>query len=548
MKTLQMNTKSLYFMLGFLFISCNSKQDSANTKLVVGIVVDQMRMDYIYRFQSHFGDQGFKRFYNEGFVAKNHHFDFKQTKTGPGHASIATGTPPAINGIIGNDWFDKQRQKERYCVDDQNFLSLGTAKTRGKAPTALLVSTFADENRLATQMHGKAVSVSLKDRSAILSIGHTANGAYWFSGGSEGNFISSNFYMDALPSWVIDFNASRKIDEYLTTWDTYYPISQYAETGPDDSPYEKRPKGKDKPTFPYDLASLSPNNGGYEILKATPFGNSLITDFALSALIGEDLGIDDHADVFMISYSSTDYIGHAFGTNAKELQDTYIRLDLELARLFEALDTQVGRGAYSVFLTSDHGVAPVPNYLIDNKIPAGYFSKNPFVKGIKEALFDAFGVRDIVLDVSNNEIYFDHDRISAARLDVDVISRFATAFIQQQDGIAAAYTTSNLMQMDADNPIVERLQKGYNPKRSGDIIYVLLPAYIANRTYGTTHGSAFIYDTHVPLLLYGSGIQKGSTFKRTKISDIAPTICALLEVSNPTGVIGNPIGAALKSR
>lgn len=543
-----MNTKSLYFMLGFLFISCNSKQDSANTKLVVGIVVDQMRMDYLYRFQSHFGEQGFKRFYNEGFVAKNHHFDFKQTKTGPGHASIATGTPPAINGIIGNDWFDKQRQKERYCVDDQNFLSLGTAKTRGKAPTALLVSTFADENRLATQMHGKAVSVSLKDRSAILSIGHTANGAYWFSGGSEGNFISSNFYMDALPSWVIDFNASRKIDEYLTTWDTYYPISQYAETGPDDSPYEKRPKGKDKPTFPYDLASLSPNNGGYEILKATPFGNSLITDFALSALIGEDLGIDDHADVFMISYSSTDYIGHAFGTNAKELQDTYIRLDLELARLFEALDTIVGRGAYSVFLTSDHGVAPVPNYLIDNKIPAGYFSKNPFVKGIKEALFDAFGVRDIVLDVSNNEIYFDHDRISAARLDVDVISRFATAFIQQQDGIAAAYTTSNLMQMDADNPIVERLQKGYNPKRSGDIIYVLLPAYIANRTYGTTHGSAFIYDTHVPLLLYGSGIQKGSTFKRTKISDIAPTICALLEVSNPTGVIGNPIGAALKSR
>ena len=543
-----MNTKSLYFILGFLFLSCTSKQDSANTKLVVGIVVDQMRMDYLYRFQSHFGEHGFKRFYKEGFVAKNHHFDYKQTKTGPGHASIATGTPPAINGIIGNDWFDKQNRKVRYCVDDQNFLSLGTAKTRGKAPTALLVSTFADENRLATQMNGKAVSVSLKDRSAILSIGHTANGAYWFSGGDEGNFISSTFYMDALPAWVVDFNASRKIDEYLTTWDSYYPISQYAETGPDDSPYEMRPKGKDTPTFPYDLAALTPNNGGYEILKATPFGNSLVTDFALAALKGEDLGADKHADVFVVSYSSTDYIGHAFGTNAKELQDTYIRLDLELARLFEALDAQVGKGAYSVFLTSDHGVAPVPNYLIDNKIPAGYFSKKPFVKALKEAMFDAFGVRDIILDVSNNEIYFDHDRISAAKLDVDAISRFATAYIQQQDGIAAAYTTSNLMQMDADNPIIERLQKGYNPKRSGDIMYMPLPGYIANRTYGTTHGSAFIYDTHVPLLLYGNGIQKGSTSKRTKISDIAPTICALLEVSNPTGVIGNPIGEALKSR
>lgn len=543
-----MKTKSLHLIVGLLLLGCTSNHDSGKTKLMVGIVVDQMRQDYLYRFQSHFGEHGFKRFYNEGFVAKNHHFDYQQTITGPGHASIATGTPPAINGIIANDWFDKQSGKHRYCVDDHNFLSLGTANTKGKAPTALLVSTFADENRLATQMNGKAVSVSLKDRSAILSIGHTANGAYWFSGGDEGNFISSTFYMDALPAWVADFNASRKIDDYLTTWDTYYPITQYTETGPDDSPYEKRPKGKETPTFPYDLAALAAFNGGYGVLAATPFGNSLVTDFALAALKGEDLGADNHADVFMVSYSSTDYIGHDFGTNAKELQDTYIRLDLELARLFEALDAQVGKGAYSVFLTSDHGVAPVPNYLTDNKIPAGYFSKKPFVKALKEAMFDAFGVRNIILDVSNDEIYLNHGRIFTAKLDLDVISRFATAFIQRQDGIAAAYATSNLMQMDADNPIIERLQKGYNPKRSGDIIYMLLPGYIANRTYGTTHGSAFIYDTHVPLLLYGNGIQKGSTFQRTKISDIAPTICALLEVSNPTGVIGNPIGEALKSR
>ena len=543
-----MNTKSLYLILGLFLLSCSSNHDSSKTKLVVGIVVDQMRMDYLYRFQSHFGEYGFKRFYNEGFVAKNHHFDYRQTKTGPGHASIATGTPPAINGIIGNDWFDKKSRKARYCVDDHNFISLGTAKTKGKAPTALLVSTFADENRLATQMNGKAVSVSLKDRSAILSIGHTANGAYWFSGGDEGNFISSTFYMDALPIWAVEFNASRKVDEYLTTWDTYYPIAQYAETGPDDSPYEKRPKGKETPTFPYDLAVLTANNNGYDVLGATPFGNSLVTDFALAALEGEDLGVDDHADVLMISYSSTDYVGHDFGTNAKELQDTYIRLDMELARLFEVLDAQVGDGAYSVFLTSDHGVAPVPNYLIDHKIPAGYFSKKPFVKALKEAMFDAFGVRDIILDVSNDEIYLNHDRISAARLNVDVVSRFATSFIAQQDGIAAAYTTADLMEMNANNPIVERLQKGYNPKRSGDILYMLLPGYIAKRPFGTTHGSAFIYDTHVPLLLYGNGIQKGSTFKRTKISDIAPTMCALLKVSNPTGTTGDPIGEALKRR
>lgn len=190
----------------------------------------------------------------------------------------------------------------------------------------------------------------------------------------------------------------------------------------------------------------------------------------------------------------------------------------------------------------------MPNYLIDHKIPAGYFIKKPFVKALKEAMFDVFGVRDIILDVSNDEIYLNHDRISAARLDVDVISRFATSFIAQQDGIAAAYTTADLMDMNANNSIVERLQKGYNPKRSGDILYMLLPGYIAKRPFSTTHGSAFIYNTHVPLLLYGNGIQKGSTFKRTKISDIAPTMCALLEVSNPIGTTGDPIGEALKRR
>jgi arylsulfatase A-like enzyme len=207
----------------------------------------------------------------------------------------------------------------------------------------------------------------------------------------------------------------------------------------------------------------------------------------------------------MISYSSTDYIGHDFGTNAKELQDTYVRLDLELARLFRALDAQVGKGAYTVFLTSDHGVAPVPNYLKDNKIPAGYFGKRAFVQALKKVMQDAFGLSDIILDVSNDEVYLNQDLISSAKLDIDVIRRFTAAFIQRQEGIAAAYTTTDLMEMDTNNPIVERLQNGYNPKRSGDVVYTLLPGYIAKRAYGTTHGSAFIYDTHVPLLLYGNG-------------------------------------------
>ncbi len=544
-----MNKIPTYLITLLLLLGCVNNHDTTKTKLVVGIVVDQMRMDYVYRFQDHFTAHGFMRFYTEGFVANNHHFDYAQTKTGPGHASIATGTPPAVHGIIGNSWFDRQTGSFKYCVNDASFLGIGTQSKKGKkAPTSLLVSTFADENRLATQMRGKSISVSIKDRSAILSIGHTANGAYWFSGKDEGNFVTSNFYMDSLPDWAKTFNSSRKIDDYLTTWDTYYPIDAYAETGPDNSPYERLINGKDTPTFPYDLKALALNNGGYDVLESTPYGNSLVTDFAIEALKGEALGADTYADVMMVCYSSTDYIGHAFGTNAKELQDTYVRLDLELARLFETLDREVGKGQYTVFLTADHGVAPVPNYLTDNKIPAGYIHEKELVEALKKGVQDQYGVANLIRNVSNNEVYLDHKKIAAAKLDSGRVSHFIASFIQSQEGIAAAYPTATLMKMNEDNPLIQRLQRGYHPKRSGDITYVLLPGYMNYRKYGTTHGSAFVYDTHVPLLLFGKGVKKGETFKRTNITDIAPTISALLEISNPTGTIGNPIGEVLERR
>ena len=228
-----MHLKNIALLVLILLVGCNSPIQPSKPKLVVGIVVDQMRMDYLTRFENHFGNEGFKRFYSEGFVAKNHHFDFAQTKTGPGHASISTGTPPAIHGIIANDWFDKTSGEEQYCVNDASYQSVGTSTNAGKkAPTQLLVSTFSDENRLATQSRGKAIGVSIKDRGAILSVGHTANGAYWFSGNDEGNFVSSTFYMDALPKWAADFNTSRVIDKYLTKWDTFYPIKTYVETRP----------------------------------------------------------------------------------------------------------------------------------------------------------------------------------------------------------------------------------------------------------------------------------------------------------------------------
>lgn len=542
-----MRTYFALIFIAFLFFSCQSIDTTEQPKLVVGIVVDQMRMDYLSRFQSHYSNRGFMRFYQDGFVAKNHHFDYARTLTAVGHASIATGTPPAIHGIISNDWFDKQTGQVRYCVRDKQYATVGSSAVGvgQKAPTQLLVSTFSDENRLATQSRGKAIGVSIKDRGAILSVGHTANGAYWFSGNDDGKFVSSTFFMSELPQWVAKFNASKKIDEYMTTWDTYYPLEQYTQTGPDNTSYEKAPKGKSTPTFPYDLVALASQNGGYSILEATPFGNSLITDFAIAALSGERLGADSDSDVLMISYSSTDYVGHDYGINSKELQDTYVRLDQDIARLFAALDAQVGKGNYTVFLTSDHGVAHVPNYLLDNKIPAGYFKGKEFVQKLDDALTTAFKQSGLIRNVSNNEIFLNHDKIAKAKLNKSTLIDYIVSYSINYPGIAMAYNAQSLMYMDNSNPLIQRLQRGHNLKRSGDIVLALLPGYMMKRSKGTTHGSLYMYDTHVPFLMLGNGVAKGSTYRRTHITDIAPTICSILGISNPTGAVGNPIGEAL---
>jgi predicted AlkP superfamily pyrophosphatase or phosphodiesterase len=545
-----MRSKSFLLFVVLSLVSCQKKIEPTSPKLVVGIVVDQMRIDYLSRFQNHYGSDGFKRFYNQGFIAKNHHFDYAQTKTGPGHASIATGSPPAIHGIIANDWFNKVSETYQYCVYDSAYAGVGTDTHEGKkAPTQLLVSTFADEIRLATQMRGKAIGISLKDRAAILSIGHSANGAYWFSGNDAGNFVSSTFYMQQLPAWVQTFNTSRVIDQYLTTWNTLYPIEQYVESGPDNTVYERIPKGKQTPTFPYDLKELFKINKGYSALEATPFGNSLCTDFALAAIAGEELGVDSDTDVLMLSYSSTDYVGHNFGVNSKELQDTYIRLDKDLARLFSALDKQVGKKGYTVFLTADHGVAHVPQFLLDNRLPAGYFDKKSFTNNLKTAVSFRFGIDDLILNISNNEVYINHKRVAEKRLDAAIVKTFILSEIRAHSDIAEAYSATELMHMDSRNPLVQRLQRGHQSKRSGDIVFTLLPGYLSNGKHGikgTTHGSAYTYDTHVPFMMFGSGVQKGSTYGRTNITDIAPTITALLGVSNPSGTIGNPIGKALK--
>lgn len=519
----------------------NSQETKLNTspKLVVGVVIDQMRYDYLTRFYHRFGDDGFKRMVEQGFNCKNTHFDYIPTYTGPGHASVYTGTTPKNHGIIANNWYDKMIKKKVYCASDETVLAVGTTSDREKmSPRRMKTTTISDQNRLHTQFKGKTIGIAIKDRGAILPAGHTANGAYWFRGKNEGKWITSTYYRNELPDWVQKFNASGKTASYLKEWNTLHDIKTYVESGADDSKYEQGYKGKDKPTFPYDLEKLKDQNAGFDIIKATAYGNSLTTDFAIAAIEGEALGKDEITDVLTISYSSTDYVGHNFGVNSKEIQDTYLRLDQDLAKLFKTLDTKVGKGKYTVFLTADHGAVHVPSYLMDQKIPSGYFDGKDFRKQVAEFVKKKFNGSDLIENISNNQLFFNYEALQKLNINREVFEKELKAFIINHPQVDKVYTRTEMESTQYTEGIERTLQKGFNQKRSGDILLVLNPATISYPKAGSTHGSGLTYDTHAPLLFYGQGIAKGSTVSKTYITDIAPTIAALLGIAFPNGATG----------
>ncbi len=542
------------FVLSLFFFSPNSygqnrgKSDTGEDvlrtkpKLVVGIVVDQMRYDYLTRFYDHYGKDGFKRLVEQGFNCKNNHFNYAPTSTGPGHTSVYTGTTPSNHGIIGNNWYDKEADTDVYCASDDEYTSIGTISDAGKmSPHRMTVTTVTDELRLHNQMRSKTIAIALKDRGAVLPGGHTANAAYWFHGADEGKWITSSFYMDALPKWVQDFNTSGKAQSYKKAWTTLKDIKDYTESGTDNNSYEGLFNGENAPTFPHSTTSLLDKNKDFEIIKATPFGNSLTTDFAIEALQKEALGQDDFTDFLAISYSSTDYVGHKYGVNSKEIQDTYLRLDQDLARLFKALDKTVGEGEYTLFLSADHAAIEVPAYLRDQKIPAGYVDNDANSKKLSEFLKYTYGTEDIVKNYSNYQFFLDHKIIKNLDLTLAEVQEEIALEVLNYDAVDKVYTADQMWNNEYTTGIPYILQNGYNQKRSGDILVVLKPGFISYSETGSTHGSPQIYDTHTPLLFYGKGIKPGATFERTEIPDIAPTISALLGIAFPNGSTGKPI-------
>ncbi len=536
--------KSSYLILMLaLLTSMQSKAQNVNEKpkLVVGIVVDQMKQEYLTRFYGNFGEDGFKRFVEEGFMARNGHYNYSSTNTGPGHASVYTGTTPAVHGIVNNSWYSRSLGRSVYCAEDTTVVAVGgTAKNGLISPMNLYSTTITDELKLYTQKQGKVIAMSIKDRGSALPGGHLSDGSYWYDS-STGEFMTSTYYMKDLPNWVKSFNSAQHVDKYLNmTWDTFLPIENYKISGPDNSQYESGFRGKDTPTFPYNLKELRKDNGNFSLISSTPFGNSLLTEFAISAVDAEKLGQDNTPDFLAVSYSSTDYIGHNFGPQSKEVQDTYIRLDRELAKLFDALDQKVGKGNYSVFLTADHAVAENSIQMKDDGFKTDNFSNSNARKAVSAALSAKYGAKAWIESFSNN-IHLNHKLIEAEGVDLYEMQNFVAAKMMEQNGIYIALTARDLVTNNYTKNIKNLLQNAYHTKESGDVLVVMDPGWQTGGSKGTGHGNSWTYDTHVPILFYGWGIKKGNSVREIHITDIAPSVSMLLNMRLPNGATGTPI-------
>ena len=520
-------------------------------RLIVAITVDQMRADYLTRYVHGFGKDGFQRFADKGFRGLDHHFSYAPTYTGPGHASIATGTTPAVHGIIGNNWYSRAEGRKVYCAEDAEAVAVGMPGTdpgkKGQmSPGRMHASTWADELKLHfSRPDGRApivIGASMKDRGAILPAGHAADAAYWLN---KGDFITSNHYLETLPNWVQEFNTSDVLESKLDGgWDLRDAPETYTASSVDNTPYESKWKGLDRPTFPYDLAALAEANGGADIIKGTPMGNDLLVDFGLAAIAAHGLGEDELPDVLALSFSSTDYVGHQFGAHAMETEDTYRRLDDALARLFDALDDRVGKGRWMAFLTADHGAVTVPGLEKSRGLPVDYWNPEPMKARVDSAIARRYGRTDLILTYDNDQFFFDRPLVLGAGLDLDEVARFVAGVAETSPEVQRVLTAEDLRVGGFYEGAEANVLRGWNATMSGDVIVMLKPGHLEYGRSGTSHGSPYAYDTHVPFLIMGPGVPRGmDSMVRSNIRDIAPTLSALIGFPRTSGCTGMPMEA-----
>lgn len=506
-------------------------------KLIVGLVIDQMRWDYLYRFNSRFTETGFKRLMKEGFNYEQTYIPYVPTYTAVGHTTIYTGGVPATHGIVGNNWYERTTGKNMYCTSDSTVQSVGGSGYAGQmSPKNMWGTSVADELRLATNFKSKVIGISLKDRGGILPAGHSANAAYWFDD-SEGKWISSTYYMKNLPDWVQKYNAKKEPDNYMgKTWETLYPINSYTNSTADDNNYESGIPGIKTVTFPYQLATVVKNK--YNSFRYTPYAMTFSFDFAEAAIEAEQLGKNTVADFLALSISSTDYIGHEFGPNSIEVEDTYLRLDKDISNFLQYLDKTVGKGNYLFFLSADHAAAHVPAFLNDNKIPGGNYSEKGMMTEVNKLAQDKFGIKNVITTAMNYQWYLNEDAILNSGKDADEIKTFLMTWLRKQPFITTVYETKNLNEATIPERVKMMLANGYNAQRSGDIQFIAKPGYFYGSGKGTTHGSWNPYDAHIPLLFFGWSVKPGKSYREVYMTDIAPTIAAKLNIQTPNASVG----------
>lgn len=522
----------------------NKNFEFQRPKLVVGIMLDQMRLDYVYRYYDHLADDGgFKRLLHDGFSCENTFIPYAQTVTAVGHSSVYTGSVPAFTGIIANEWFSKEKWEQIYCTQDDDVQILGSnGKAKPMSPKNLWATTICDELRLATNFKSKVIGIAIKDRASILPSGHSANAAYWYDD-KTGNWITSTYYIKELPQWIQQFNKRKIVDSFYTlNWNTIAPIKEYIQSTADDMLYEGTYDENTTRTFPHRLDDRVGKD--YKLIRATPYGNTMTLMLAIAALNKEKLGQNGVTDFLNVSLSSTDVIGHMYGPNSIEVEDVYRRIDKDLGEFFKELDNRIGKGNYLVFLTADHAATQAPGFLSENKFP-GIALNSPTTE-LNEAINTEFGISNGVVNTYAYQVYINDRKLDSAKIKKDKVKNFIIEYLNKQNDVYLAFDTKEYNKLNLPTEIKERFLKGYNPKLSGDVQIILKPGALYGSATGTNHGLWYPYDSHIPLFFYGWKIKPGQLNREVYMTDIAATVAALLHIQMPSACIGKPIFEVLQ--
>lgn len=543
-----MQRKPFFIFYFLLFTSFIVTAQVNRPKLVVGLVIDQMRWDYLYRYSNMYGANGFKRLLKEGFSAENTIIPYAPTVTAAGHTCIYTGSVPAIHGVVANDWVERETGTSMYCATDTSVRPVGSESLwEGRmSPRNMLANTIGDELRLATNFRSKVIGIALKDRGGIFPAGHSANAAYWFDD-KTGKWITSTYYTNELPTWVQRYNERRIPDSMMMNdWNLLYDKSKYIQSTDDDKIYERLLESDKSRVFPHKYQSVI-GSKTYNTFRASPYGNTYTLDFAKEIMQNERMGQGSETDMLCISLSSTDYISHRFGPNSLETQDTYLRLDKDIADFLNYLDKTLGKNNYLLFLSADHGAGQAAGFLKENKyINTGSLSSDAMRKNMNRFGQQKFGDSLLVKRIVDFQVYLNAKRIDSLGLNVKEIKKEFIAYLKRQNEVLNAFDEEELATTILPAVVKEKFMNSYYFRRSGDIQYFYKPQYIEGVSDGTEHGAWYPYDSHIPCVFFGWGVKPGKTNRETSMTDIAPTIAAMLQIQMPNGCVGKVITEVVK--